>query len=39
MTGILFEPTARKLLIEARVDELRAARRGQPRRGRLPRRN
>jgi hypothetical protein len=39
MTGILYEPTVLKLLVEARVDELRAARVGHVPRGRLPRRN
>ena len=39
MTGMLYEPTALKILIEARVEELRAARVGHAPRGRLPRRN
>jgi hypothetical protein len=39
MTGLLYEPSALKILIEARVEELRAARVGRAPRGRLPRRN
>jgi hypothetical protein len=39
MTGMLYEPTALNILIEARVEELRAARTGRTPQGRLPRRN
>jgi hypothetical protein len=39
MTGMLTEPGALKLLIEARVEELRAARVGRSSRMRLPRPN
>ena len=39
MSGMLVEPYAIRVLIQSRVDELRATRLGRPARGRLPRPN